>query len=284
MVSVHRSDRVAGVAAGVATTVLFGFVALPILAIFLRVSPAELVAQLRSPVVRDALWVSLRSTLIALALIVAFGTPAAYLLGTKRFRGAAFLTTLLELPLVLPPAVAGIGLFAAFGRFGLLGGALRTFGIEIPFTQAAVVMALAYVAMPFYTRQAVAAFASMDHQMVGASRTLGAGSAKTFFRVALPLARPGLLAGAALAWARALGEFGATILFAGSLQGKTQTLPLAIYDQFSGGNLDGALAISALLVVVSAGLFVGLRVVIRNRQTGDPSSWTAGWRSSSVTI
>jgi molybdate transport system permease protein len=264
--------------------VLFGFITLPILAIFLRTSPSELVAQLRSPVARAALGVSLRSTLIALVLIVGFGTPAAYALGTRRFRGAAVFLTLLELPLVLPPAVAGIGLFAAFGRFGLLGGALRAFGIEIPFTQAAVVMALAFVAMPFYTRQAVAAFASMDHQLLGASRTLGAGSARTFFRVALPLARQGLLAGATLAWARALGEFGATILFAGSLQGRTQTLPLAIYDQFSGANPDGALAISALLVVVSAGLFVGLRVLIRNRQTGDVLSWTAGLRSKSITV
>jgi molybdate transport system permease protein len=281
---VRRSDRIAGVAAGVGTAVLFAFVVLPILAIFLRVPPSELVAQLRSPVARAALGVSLRSTLIALALIVGFGTPAAYLLGTKRFRGAAVLTTLLELPLVLPPAVAGIGLFAAFGRFGLLGGTLRAFGIEIPFTQAAVVMALAFVAMPFYVRQAVAAFSSMDHQLLGASRTLGAGSARTFFRVALPLARQGLLAGAALAWARALGEFGATILFAGSLQGKTQTLPLAIYDQFSGANSDGALAISALLVVVSAGLLVGMRVFVGSRQTGEASTWGASWRSNSVTV
>lgn len=278
----RRSDRIAGAAAGVGAAVLFGFVVLPILAIFLRVPPAELVAQLKSPAARAALGVSLRSTSMALALIVGFGTPVAYVLGTKRFRGAAFLTTLLELPLVLPPAVAGIGLFAAFGRFGLLGGALRAFGIQIPFTSAAVVMALAFVAMPFYTRLAVAAFASMDHRLLGASRTLGAGSARTFFRVALPLARQGLLAGGALALARALGEFGATILFAGSLQGHTQTLPLAIYDQFSGGNTDVALALSALLVVVSFGLFVGVRVLLRSRQTGDASSWSF-WRSSSVT-
>src|SRR5690242_15137688 len=279
----RRMDRIAAVAAGVGTAVLFGFVAVPLLAIFLRVPPGALLDQLGSKVTLDALAVSIRTTLIAVALIVVFGTPAAYLLGTKRFRGSQTLTVILELPVVLPPAVAGIALFAAFGRFGLLGGALRAFGIELPFTQAAVVMALAYVALPFYTRQAVASFASMDHQLLGASRTLGAGSARTFFRVALPLARQGLLAGAALAWARALGEFGATILFAGSLQGKTQTLPLAIYDQFSGGNLDGALAISALLVVVSAGLLVGMRVLIRSRQTGDVA-WTPSSRSSSVTI
>jgi molybdate transport system permease protein len=279
---VRRTDRFASILAGVATSLLFGFVVLPILAIFLRVPPASLLAQLRSRVALDALLVSLRSTLIALAAIVLFGTPAAYLLGTRRFRGSGVLTTVLEIPLVLPPAVAGIGLFAAFGRFGLLGGAFRVVGIEIPFTQAAVVMALAFVAMPFYTRQAVAAFAAMDRRLLAASRTLGKGGAATFFRIALPLARQGLSAGAALAWARALGEFGATILFAGSLEGRTQTLPLAIYEQFSGGNVDGALAISALLVVVSAGLLVGVRLLVRTRQEGE-SRWTGPLRSSSVT-
>jgi molybdate transport system permease protein len=271
------------VAAGVATVVLIGFVATPILAIFLRVSPSVLASELGSEAAMDALGVSLRSTAIALALIVAVGTPVAYVLATRRFRGAGVLTAILELPLVLPPAVAGVALFAAFGRFGLLGGVLRAGGIQIPFTQAAVVMALAFVASPFYTRQAVAAFASLDPQLLGASRTLGAGRARTFFRVALPLARPGLSAGAALAWARALGEFGATILFAGSLQGRTRTLPLAIYDQFSGGDVEAALAMSALLVVVSAGLLVGVRVLLRSRQAGDDRTWDRTWRSSSVT-
>jgi molybdate transport system permease protein len=280
----RRVDRTAAILTGVATAVLFGFVALPILAIFLRVPVGTLLDQLRSPVALQALGVSLRITLIALALIVAFGTPAAYLLGTRTFRGAAVLTTILELPLVLPPAVAGIALFAAFGRFGLLGGALRAFGIELPFTQAAVVMALAYVALPFYTRQAVASFASMDHELLGASRTLGAGSGRTFFHVAIPLARQGLTAGAALAWARALGEFGATIMFAGRLPGKTETLPLAIYDQFSGGNLDGALAMSALLVVVSAGLFVAVRLLVRSRRSEEGLGWNQGSRSSSITV
>jgi molybdate transport system permease protein len=278
---VHRTDRLAAVAAGLAAAVLFAFVMLPIVAIFVRVPPSELVAQLRSSVALDALVVSLRSTLIALVLIVLLGTPVAYLLGTRRFRGAAALGLLLELPLVLPPAVAGIALFAAFGRFGLLGGPLRAIGIEVPFTHAAVVMALAFVAMPFYTRQAIAAFASMDHALLGASRTLGRGSAATFFHVAIPLARHGLTAGAALAWARALGEFGATILFAGSLQGRTQTLPLAIYQEFSGGNFDGALAISALLVVVSAGLLIGMRVLLRTGREETP--WAESWRSSSAT-
>jgi molybdate transport system permease protein len=280
----RQADRIASVTAGIATAVLLSFVALPIVAIFLRVSLSTMLAQLRSPVALQALGVSLRSTLIALGLILVFGTPTAYVLATKQFRGSTALTTLLELPLVLPPAVAGIALFAAFGRFGLLGGVLRAFGIEVPFTQAAVVLALAYVALPFYTRQAVAAFASMDQQLLGASRSLGAGRARTFFRIALPLNRQSLTAGAALAWARALGEFGATITFAGSLQGKTQTLPLAIYDQFSGGNLDAALAMSALLVVVSAGLFVGVRLLVRTRRPGEGSQWSQRWRSDSVTV
>jgi molybdate transport system permease protein len=282
--SARRTDRIASALAGLAAVILFGFVALPILSIFLRVPVSTMLEQLRSPVAIQALGVSLRTTLMALALILVFGTPTAFVLGTKRFRGSTALTTLLELPLVLPPAVAGIALFAAFGRFGLLGGTLRAFGIQLPFTQAAVVMALAYVALPFYTRQAVAAFASMDHQLLGASRTLGAGRTRTFFQVALPLARQGLTAGAALAWARALGEFGATILFAGSLQGKTQTLPLAIYDQFSGGNLDAALAMSGLLVVVSAGLFVGVRLLVRVRRPEEGTRWSQRWRSDSVTV
>src|SRR5262249_25336708 len=152
---------------------------------------------------------------------------------TTNLRGRGVILSLLELPLVLPPAVAGIGLFAAFGRFGLLGGVLRAFGIEIPFTQVAVVMALAFVASPFYVRQACAACAAVDPELLGAARTLGAGPGGAFWHVGVPVARQGLSAGAALAWARALGEFGATIMFAGGLQGRTQTLPLAIYGQFS---------------------------------------------------
>jgi len=166
---------------------------------------------------------------------------------------------------VLPPAVAGIGLFAAFGRFGLLGAPLQALGIRIPFTWVAVVMAQIFVAMPFYVRQAVAAFASIDSQLVGASRTLGAGPTRTFLRVSVPLAGQSLSAGAALAWARALGEFGATALFAGSLQGVTQTLPLAIYAEFTATNFDVTLAMSALLVAVSFGILITTKLLLRWR-------------------
>jgi molybdate transport system permease protein len=271
--------------AGVATTILLSFVILPVLAIFLRVPPGRLVSQLHSRVTLAALGVSLKATAVALALIVVIGTPTAFVLATRRFRGISALITLIELPLVLPPAVAGIGLFAAFGRLGLLGGSLRALGIEIPFTQAAVVMALSFVAMPFYVRQAIASFGSVDPRLLAASRTLGAGAGRTFFRVAVPLARPGLSAGAALAWARALGEFGATIVFAGSLQGRTQTLPLAIYEEFSRGDLDTTLAISAILVAVSGGLLLTIRLLLRSRgrEEEEEEAWTPTSRSASVT-
>jgi molybdate transport system permease protein len=242
-----------------AVAVALGFLVLPVLAIFVHVSPEQLLDQFSNPVVTDALIVSLKTTLIAQALILLFGTPTAWLLASRRFRGRSLCVTLVELPLVLPPAVAGIGLLAAFGRFGLLGSTLRAFGVTIPFTQTAVTLAVAFVASPLYIRQAIAAFEAIDPNLVAASRTLGAGPARTFFRVVLPLARGGLAAGEALAFARSLGEFGATIMFAGSLQRVTQTLPLAIYAEFD-VNFDVTLAISALLVLISAGVLISLKL------------------------
>ena len=239
-----------------ATVVALLFLALPVVAIFTRVPPGRLVRLLSNGVVTDALIVSLKSTAIAEALILLFGTPLAYLLATRRFPGRAFLVTVVELPLVLPPAVAGIGLLAAFGRSGHF-----AFGTHIPFTLAAVVFAVTLVASPLYVRTAIAAFEAVDPDLVAASRTLGAGPAKTFFRVALPLAGGGLAAGAALAFARALGEFGATIMFAGSLRGVTQTLPLAIYEQFA-LDFDTAIAMGALLVAVSLALLLSLKLIL----------------------
>ncbi|HEY3542652.1 MAG TPA: ABC transporter permease subunit [Gaiellaceae bacterium] len=233
-----------------AAFVALAFLVLPVVAIFARVSPARLVSTLGDPVVRDALVVSVKTTVVAQALVLALGTPAASLLA-RRFAGRGLLVSLVELPLVLPPAVAGLGLLAAFGRAGLL-------HTGLPFTQAAVVLAVAFVSGPLYVRAAIAAFEGVDGNIVAASRTLGAGPTRTFFRVVLPLARPGLAAGAALALARGLGEFGATIMFAGSLRGVTETLPLAVYSEFN-VDFDVALAISALLVALSAALLVTLK-------------------------
>jgi molybdate transport system permease protein len=235
----------------VCSFIALAFLALPVVAIFTHVSPVTLVEQLSNPVVDDALRVSLKTTVLAQLLVLLIGTPTAYLLATRRFRGRALAITLVELPLVLPPAVAGIGLLVAFGRMGLL-------HTSIPFTQTAVTLAVAFVSGPLYVRAAIAAFEGVDANVVAASRTLGAGPTRTFFRVVLPLARAGLAAGAALALARGLGEFGATIMFAGSLRGVTETLPLAVYSQFN-VDFDVALAISALLVALSAALLLALK-------------------------
>jgi molybdate transport system permease protein len=244
----------------VATVLALGFLLLPVLAIFLRVSPGELLGKLDDGVVRDALVVTAVTNGIAFGITLLVGTPAAYLLATRRFPGRPLVVTLCELPLVLPPAVAGIGLLAAFGRLGLLGGTLETLGVRIGFTQAAVVLAILFVAGPFYLRPAIAAFEAVDPTLLAAARTLGAGPGRTFARVALPLAGGGLSSAAALSLARGIGEFGATIMFAGSLQGVTQTLSLAIYRQFD-VDFTQALAMGALLVVLSAAVLLAIKLV-----------------------
>jgi molybdate transport system permease protein len=247
------------------------FLTLPVVAIFVDSTPAELIDSLGEPGALDALWLSLRVTAIALAIILVVGTPAAYLLATRSFRGKAVVVTLVELPLVLPPAVAGIALLAAVGPSGILGGAVEAAGIELTLQTAGVVVALTFVASPFYIRQAMAAFAAVDRTLMDASRTLGASEARGFFRVMIPSALPGLTAGTALATGRALGEFGATLMFAGSFQGITQTVPLAIYDRFS-TNFDSALALSAVLVGVSAAILLSVKLVQGSEALGGAPS------------
>jgi molybdate transport system permease protein len=246
-----------------ALTVALVFLTLPIVAIFVHTGPAQLLDSLGDPAARDALRLSLLTSTIAIAAIVLVGTPAAYLLATRSFRGRALVVTLLELPLVLPPAVAGIGLLAALGPSGLLGGALQDAHIQLVLETAGVVVALVFVAAPFHLRAAQTAFAAVDVRWRDASRTLGAGEARTFARVMVPAALPGLGAGIALAWGRALGEFGATLMFAGSFRGITQTVPLAIYDRFA-TDFDGALALSAVLVAVSGALLLSTKLLTRD--------------------
>jgi molybdate transport system permease protein len=254
----------------VATAATLAFLLLPIAAIFLRVPPGDLLDALGSDAAVDALKVTAETNAIALGLILLFGTPTSFWAATRRGTVRDVVVTCLELPLVLPPAVAGVGLLVAFGRAGLLGGTIDALGIEIAFTKVAVILAVTFVASPFYVRTAVAAFEAVDETLPAAARTLGAGRGRVFFRIMLPLARGGLAAGAALAFARGIGEFGATIVFAGSLQGVTQTLSLAIYEQFDVG-FDVALAISALLILVSAVLLLSVKVLVRWR-SGSSSS------------
>jgi molybdate transport system permease protein len=246
-----------------ATVIVLGFLALPIVAIFARVPLHLLVDQLDDPIVRDALALTATTNAIALAVILLLGTPAAYLLGTRRFPGRTLVITLVELPLVLPPTVAGIGLLAAFaGRIGLLSDILDPLGVSVVFTTTAVVLAICFVAGPFYLRQAIAAFETLDRDIMDAARVDGAGPLRLLMSVSIPLASTGLAAGAALAFARGVGEFGATIMFAGNLRGTTQTLPLLIYQDFE-LSFDVALAIGALLVVVSAAVLITVKLIVR---------------------
>jgi molybdate transport system permease protein len=261
----HRARRGSrapwfAVVLGASIALVLAFLVLPVLAIFVNTGPARLVASLGESESTEALRLSLETTAIAIAIIVIVGTPAAFLLATRSFPGKSILVTLVELPLVLPPVVAGVGLLAALGPHGLLGGALHDAHIQLVFQTAGVVLALVFVASPFYLRQAQTAFASVDRCYMDASRTLGAGQAQTFVRVAIPMARSGLMAGVALAWGRALGEFGSTLMFAGSLQGITQTVPLAIYDRFA-TDFPSVLALSAILVIVSASLLLSVKLL-----------------------
>ncbi|MGA8217137.1 MAG: ABC transporter permease [Solirubrobacterales bacterium] len=243
-----------------ALMVLLAFLTIPVIAIFSHVGPGELVGALDHESARQALWLSVKTSAIAMALIVAVGTPAAYLLATTEFRGRSAILTLIELPLVIPPAVAGIALLAAFGPSGLFGPALDGAGIELVFQTAGVVLALAFVASPFYIRQAVASFATVPRSMLEASDELGAKPARTLISVAVPCARSGLLAGFSLALGRALGEFGATLMFAGSFPGTTQTAPLAIFAEFN-TDFNGALALAAVLIVVAGALLLSVKLV-----------------------
>jgi molybdate transport system permease protein len=238
------------------------FLALPVVAVFTNTSPSQLIRSLGDAESTDALRLSIETSAIAVACIVVVGTPAAYLLATRAFPGRSLVVTLIELPLVLPPAVAGIALLAALGPHGILGGALGTAHIQLVLQTAGVVVALAFVSAPFYVRQAQSSFEAIDRSLIDASRTLGSSEAATFARVAVPVAVPGLIAGLALAWGRALGEFGATLMFAGSFRGVTQTAPLAIYDQFT-TDFPAALGLSAILVVVSAALLLAVKLVLR---------------------
>jgi molybdate transport system permease protein len=259
------------VLSALAAALALAFLLVPVIAVFANVPPGQLLEALGEAEAREALWLSLRTTLLALAIVLLLGTPAAYLIASHRFRGRALVLTAIELPLVLPPAVAGIALLAAFGPEGILGGAIESAGLELVFQTAGVVVVLVFVSAPFYLRQAIASFAALDAQLLLAARTLGAGPFRAFATVALPSARAGLASGLALAWGRALGEFGATLLFAGSLQGVTRTAPLAIFADFSRPDgFTAALALSGVLIVVSAALLLGVKLLGGERALEGP--------------
>jgi molybdate transport system permease protein len=252
-----------GVAVTVLIAVVLVFLLLPIVALVTYQPIHRLLDGFGSKVTADAIVVSLKTNGIAFALMIAFGTPFAYVLARARFRGRSLVVTMVELPLVLPPAVAGLALLVAFGRLGLLGHTLDALGIDLAFSQAAVVIAVLFVASPFYLRGAIAAFEAVDETMLDVAGTLGAGPVRRMLEIATPLAASGLGAAAAVAFARGIGEFGATILFAGSFQGSTQTLPLAVYSLLD-ASIDQAVAIGVLLVIISAAILLSSKLLLRS--------------------
>lgn len=246
---------------------LVAFLALPLLALLLYSPPGELRATLARPEVRAAVGLSLRTSTWATLAAVALGTPLAYLLARRSFRGRALLDTLIDLPIVLPPAVAGVALLLVFGRRGWVGAPLDALGLRVTFTALAVVMAQTFIAVPLFVRAAVIGFAAVAPELEDAAAIDGASGWQVFRRISLPLARRSLLTGVALAWARALGEFGATIIFAGNFPGRTQTMPLAIYLGFE-LDMGVAVGLAVILVGVSVGVLGVIRVAL-GRGVGD---------------
>jgi molybdate transport system permease protein len=241
------------------------FLVAPLVVLLARTaSTGDLLGYLTSGTVVEALRLSLLTTLLTLGATLVLGTPVAYVLARYRFPGRNLLDTLLELPMVLPPAVAGVALLITLGRRGALGPALSALGIEISFTTAAVVLAQLFVAAPFYVKAAQAGFESVDAELEHVSASLGVSGPRTFWQVTVPLALPALLGGAVMTWARALGEFGATIMFAGNFVGKTQTMPLAIYVAME-RDLGAALVLAGILVLVSFAVLVGFKALARSR-------------------
>jgi len=235
---------------------------LPVLALVLRaVTDGALAATARSAVVLDALFLSLVTTAISLVLTLLLGIPLAFVLARRTFRGSALVETVIDLPIVLPPSVAGLALLLLLGRRGLLGEPLAVLGAEIPFTTLAVVVAQTFVAAPFFIRSARTGFAGVDPDLEDAARVDGASEPQLFVAITLPLAGTALAAGLVMSWARALGEFGATIMFAGNVEGRTQTLPLVVYGEFQGGNLEASVAAAAVLVLAAFGVLVAVRLL-----------------------
>lgn len=247
------------------------FFALPLLAIFFRLTPSALIASLRSPQVLQAIRLSLLTSLITVLVTLLFGTPVAYLLFHRRSRFYRLMDTLVDLPTILPPAVAGVALLMAFGRQGLLGSSLHLLGISIPFTTTAVVLAQTFIAAPLYIKTASLGFGAVDCELKKAAALDGANRWQVFRYIMLPMSWMSILSGAVLTWARAMGEFGATIIFAGNFPGRTQTMPLAIYIGFE-VDLNVALTLSAILICFSLVVLAIVKGFLHNHLETSPET------------
>ncbi len=264
-----RGDRVASGLAVAALSLLAGFISLPMIALILWTVDENAWHAMATPEARDALLLSIRTTAISMFVIILVGTPAAYVLARADFPGKKAVDSLIDIPAVLPPAAAGIALLLAFGRLGLVGRYLDAFGVTISFTTAAVVIAEIFVAAHFYVRQATVGFSQVRRDVEEAAMVDGASRSSVFARVTVPLAFPALLAGAVMAWARALGEFGGTIIFAGSFPGVTQTIPLAIFSARE-SDFDAAVALSVMVLVFAFAVILAARFLLgRSAQIGE---------------
>ena len=238
------------------------FLGLPVLALVVRaILDGSLAIALASPAVLNALWLSLVTTAISLVITVTLGLPLAFSLARRRFRGKGLVEAIVDLPIVLPPSVAGLALLLVFGRRGLLSAPFELLGISVPFTTVAVILAQTFVSAPFFVRSARAGIAGVDRDLEDAARVDGASERHLFRTITVPLAGAALAAGLVMTWARSLGEFGATIMFAGNIEGKTQTLPLVVYSEFQGGNLDASIAAAAILVIAAFGVLAAVRLL-----------------------
>lgn len=238
------------------------FIILPVASLFLKITPEGFIESLQQPVVLDALVLSLSTASISTAIVILLGTPLSYINARQNYRGKEIVDTLTDLPIVLPPAVAGLALLMAFGRKGILGSYLDAFGIQIAFTTIAVIFAQVFVASPFYIRQARASFEAVDVIYENAAKTLGASRFEVLTKVTIPIAWAGLVSGSILSFARALGEFGATIMFAGNFQGRTQTMPLAIYTTMQ-SSMNDAISLSIILVAISFAVILTVKFVTK---------------------
>ena len=262
----RRSLATAGL--GASAALLAVFLALPVLVLVGRaVVGGSLAGTIGSGAILDALDLSLVTTAVSLAVTVTIGTPLAFVLARRRFPGAGLVEVVVDLPLVLPPSVAGLALLLVFGRRGLLGGTLDAFGIAVPFTTVAVIIAQVFVSAPLYVRSARAGLAGVARDLEDAARVDGASEPGVFRHITAPLAGPALAAGLVLSWARSLGEFGATILFAGNVAGRTQTLPLVVYGELQGGDLGTAIGAASVLVLAALGVLVAARFAHAGRAT-----------------
>lgn len=253
----RRGDGSLAVLAGL----LALFLGLPVVTLVGRaLVDGPLSSAVASPAVIDALGLSLVTTAASLLITVTLGLPLAFVLARRRFRGKGWVEAVVDLPIVLPPSVAGLALLLVFGRRGLLGGPIELLGISLPFTTLAVVLAQTFVSAPFFIRSARAGIAAVDAGLEDAARVDGASERQVFRTITVPLAAASLAAGLVMSWARSLGEFGATIMFAGNIEARTQTLPLVVYSEFQGGGLEASIAAAAILVLAASGVLLAVRL------------------------